>query len=674
MNSKEVKTIREAYLEVYEQIKVPSGASDKEVLRGLIPKGEKVHEVPKKVKAAEEVDIYDQVLEYLLNEGYSEEESKQIMIEIINEAGLGSLIKGAKAVAGFVAKRAKTPLRTAATDSLITSTALNPVSTAKIAKNIAKSTPSPAPIVRTVKPTSVRTAPKGANKITTNVWNEPTAPSSRINPSKPSGPKVSSTKALPSTPSRPALPSAGKTSASVKAPKPTFKPEALPKATKSAEPAGALVSTRAPKPTFKPEALPKTVKSAEPAGALVRTKVPKPTFKPEALPKATKSAEPAGALVSTRAPKPTFKPEALPKTVKSAEPAGALVRTKVPKPTFKPEALPKATKSAEPAGALVSTRAPKPPKPIYPKIKGTSSEPGGALVSTRAPKPTFKPEALPKAIKSAEPGGALVRTKAPKPTSKTSTSGGGGKTPKGSGLTQTVRATLSPAEKTGNMKYPGLEKYATGSSSSGGPSKSPISSLSRNLKTAGIVGAAAAGTAAVDQGLKSEKSRRDAELRKNVKTNVYNTIDAPSIDKPTGQIRSRLKVGSRKIGSTFDDAFREAKRKEKEAKRIGDPVKTTFTYGGKEYSTKMKEENLINYLLDGGFATDEKSAEAIISVMSEEWKQNVIEGLTPLGIKTAGVVDDQRRGSTRDKDLKGTRDALDKMKAYPNGFPSVKGV
>ena len=268
-------------------------------------------------------------------------------------------------------------------------------------------------------------------------------------------------------------------------------------------------------------------------------------------------------------------------------------------------------------------------------------------------------------------------------------------------MTQTVRATLSPAEKTGNMKYPGLEKYATGSSSSGGPSRAPISALSRNLKTAGIVGTALAGTAALDQGLKSEKRRRDAEMRKNIKTDVYNTMDAPSMDKPTGQIRSRLKVGSRKIGSTFDDAFREAKRKEKEAKRIGDPVPTTFTYAGKEYSTKMKEnyvyeakdeteegitglpipkkkmsakkrhqfekkrraarkergddrvgdtfsqhrmtgsrghgsenvntrsirEEVLSYLLDEGFASDEKSAEAIMGAMSEEWKQSIVEGI-----------------------------------------------
>ena len=465
----------------------------------------------------EGVDNYDEILEYLLSEGYSKEESDQIMVELINESGLGALIKGAKAVAGFVAKRAKTPLKTAATDSLITSTALNPVSTAKLAQNVAKFS-SPTPIVRTVKASPARTAPKSANKITTNVWNEPTAPRSRINPSKPSGTKVTSTKALSGTPSRPALPSAGKTSASVKAPKPTFKPEALPKVKSAAEPAGALVSTKAPKPTFKPEALPK-VKSP---------------------------AEPAGELVSTKAPKPTFKPEALPKTKATAEPAGALVRTKTPKPTTKP-------------------------------------------------------------------------------TTNRSTSGGG-KPSKGGGLTQTVRATLSPAEKTGNMKYPGLEKYATGSSSSGGSSKSPISSLSRNLKTAGIVGTAAAGVAGLDQIGKENKRKEDQKIRQSVKTNVYNTMD------PDSTIRSRKKVGPKIVGTgsvagDFDVAFKKARTSGQKE----------FEFRGKKYNTKMKEnfeyENnlsvygkvFIDYLLGEGFASDEKSAEAIMSAMSEAWIESIVE-------------------------------------------------
>ena len=90
---------------------------------------------------------------------------------------------------------------------------------------------------------------------------------------------------------------------------------------------------------------------------------------------------------------------------------------------------------------------------------------------------------------------------------------------------------------------------------------------------------------------------------------------------------------------------------------------------------KLKEENvydvILAHLLSGGYAETVESAEAIMVNMSEEWKQNIVEGLTPLGVKTAGVVDDQRRGSTRDKDLKDTRDSLDKMKAYPKGFPRV---
>jgi hypothetical protein len=455
MRDKEIVGLWEAYTKIYEQVQSES---------------------------VEEVDNYDEILEYLLSEGYSKEESDQIMVELINEDRLGALIKGAGAVAKFVAGRAKTPLRTAATDSLITSTALNPVSTAKVAKTIAKSAPTPAPIVRTVKPPAARTAPKGANKITTNVWNEPTAPSSRINPSKPSGPKVSSTKALSGTPSRPALPSAGNTSASVRASKPTFKPEALPKATKSAEP-------------------------------------------------------------------------------------------------------------------------------------------GGALVRTKAPKPTFKPEALPRNDAISEPGGALVRTKAPKPTAKRSTSGGG-KPSKGGGLTQTVRATLSPAEKTGNMKYPGLEKYATGSSSSGGPSKSTISSLSRNLKTAGTV---ATGTVALDQIGKENKRKQDQKNLQSIKTNVYNTMD------PDSTIRSRKKVGPKIVGTgsiagDFDVAFKKARTSGQKQ----------FEFSGKKYNTKMKEnfeyentrsirEEILSYLLDEGFASDEKSAEAIMGAMSEDWKKTIID-------------------------------------------------
>ena len=41
----------------------------------------------------------------------------------------------------------------------------------------------------------------------------------------------------------------------------------------------------------------------------------------------------------------------------------------------------------------------------------------------------------------------------------------------------------------------------------------------------------------------------------------------------------------------------------------------------------VREEVLVDYLLDEGFASDEKSAEKIISAMSEEWKQSIVEGM-----------------------------------------------
>ncbi len=581
MRDKEFVDLSDAYKQIYEHVDVHSENN-----------------------VQEEVDIYDQVLEYLLNEGYSEEESKQIMIEIINEAGLGSLIKGAKALAGFVAKRAKTPLRTAATDSLITSTALNPVSTAKIAKTIAKSTPSPAPIVRTVKATPVRTAPKGANKITTNVWNEPTAPSSRINPSKPSGPKVSSTKALSGTPSRPALPSAGKTSASAK-------------------------------PTFKPEALPKATKSAEPAGALVRTKAPKPTFKPEALPKVTKSAEPAGALVSTRAPKPTFKPEALPKVTKSAEPAGALVRTKAPKPTFKPEALPKATKSAEPAGELVSTR---------------------------APKPTFKPEAIPKATKSAEPAGALVRTKAPKPTE--NSSGGSTNIPKSFKGLKRLGATVAGATALGV----GADMASPRSTAPGTPDKAPkFPTTAKEVKKGQTyydpntrigtsqrfaqrkkVGVAKIGSSFEDA-FKFYKERGDKTFKyagKEYTTKMKENAMYEAKDETEEGITG-LPIPKKKMSPKKRHEFekkRRVERKKRGDERVGDTFSQHRMTGSRGHGSEhenirsVREELLVDYLLGEGFASDEKSAQAIAGAMSEEWVQSIVEQASTVSSSGGAVV------------------------------------
>ena len=57
--------------------------------------------------------------------------------------------------------------------------------------------------------------------------------------------------------------------------------------------------------------------------------------------------------------------------------------------------------------------------------------------------------------------------------------------------------------------------------------------------------------------------------------------------------------------------------------------------GGRTYSSdvnpylnprSVREEVLVDYLLGEGFASDEKSAQAIAGAMSEEWKQSIVEG------------------------------------------------
>ena len=211
----------------------------------------------------------------------------------------------------------------------------------------------------------------------------------------------------------------------------------------------------------------------------------------------------------------------------------------------------------------------------------------------RAPKPAWGAGATPSTPQQS-PGQAQRSVNLP-PSKPTSAAKSSKKTPTpstgkggtGGGLTSTVRAKLSPTEKTGNMKYPGLEKYATGSGpGSGGakpPKKSPLGTA------AGVAGASIAG-ASVSQEPTKEKNKA-------IKTGVYNTMD------PSGRIRSRKKVGPAKIGDTFDDAFRFYRKR-------GDK---TFKYAGKEYTTKMAEENvsIFDIVFDSLLTDGYESSEAL---------------------------------------------------------------
>lgn len=99
MRYQELLDLSEAYQLIYEQqigVPIPPGKTAGDVIRELLPKSErnKVIDPDEPAKQSklqkahyepqgEIIDTYDEVLEYLLGEGYSEKESNQIMVAII---------------------------------------------------------------------------------------------------------------------------------------------------------------------------------------------------------------------------------------------------------------------------------------------------------------------------------------------------------------------------------------------------------------------------------------------------------------------------------------------------------------------------------------------------------------------------------------------------------------
>jgi len=117
----------------------------------------------------ESVNIYDQVLEILLDEGYTEQESNQIMVELVNEAAWNDFLKAVQSRTGIgkpgvgPGQVTKNVLRAGISDILGTSIGAGSAPSASApVKAPTVRTQSPAPIVRT-STAKIRTAPKGAN-------------------------------------------------------------------------------------------------------------------------------------------------------------------------------------------------------------------------------------------------------------------------------------------------------------------------------------------------------------------------------------------------------------------------------------------------------------------------------------------------------------------------------
>jgi hypothetical protein len=103
---------------------------------------------------------------------------------------------------------------------------------------------------------------------------------------------------------------------------------------------------------------------------------------------------------------------------------------------------------------------------------------------------------------------------------------------------------------------------------------------------------------------------------------------------------------------------RNAERKKRKDPRAGDSLSINRMTGsgghGSTYqNTRSVREEVLSYLLDEGFASDEKSAEAIMVNMSEAWIESIVERKHPIMSVTSASGENRskkRPGATVDSD------------------------
>jgi hypothetical protein len=124
----------------------------------------------------------------------------------------------------------------------------------------------------------------------------------------------------------------------------------------------------------------------------------------------------------------------------------------------------------------------------------------------------------------------------------------------------------------------------------------------------------------------------------------------------------------------------EKERREGRKKRGDDRVGDTFSQHrmtgsrghGSEYQNirSVREEVLVDYLLGEGFASDEKSAQAIAGAMSEDWVQSIVEGMG-LSVGSAKLIG-KLASNPRTSEAQATK-AAQRNITDPIGF-AVKGA
>lgn len=143
----------------------------------------------------------------------------------------------------------------------------------------------------------------------------------------------------------------------------------------------------------------------------------------------------------------------------------------------------------------------------------------------------------------------------------------------------------------------------------------------------------------------------------------YNQVIANEIEleeksgspRPTFMPRSRERdIGPHddwkdKPAEDWNDKTSEQKKADKLRRRASAVVQTQRR---QDRETNVREE-VLSYLLDEGFASDEKSAEAIMDAMSEAWIESIVEGET---LNTTTY--DEKTGKRRDVQYPASRSKL----------------
>jgi hypothetical protein len=148
----------------------------------------------------------------------------------------------------------------------------------------------------------------------------------------------------------------------------------------------------------------------------------------------------------------------------------------------------------------------------------------------------------------------------------------------------------------------------------------------------------------------------------------------------TGQPIPRKNLGPRQRHEF--EKKRRAERKKKDDPRVGDSFSSRRMTGsrghGSEYevnpriSYRHNEEFVIGYLLDEGFASDERSAESIMGAMSEAWVESIFEEFKDLTPEKESRVKNRVGELARDMEVSNAR--MNELKKKPLGKyrPKIK--